>query len=52
MRFTKKILTMATCAVMAASSMVGMSASAASYTRTIDNDSIASGYGNNNTGFY
>ena len=28
MRFTKKILTMATCAVMAASSMVGMSASA------------------------
>ncbi len=29
MRFTKKILTMATCAVMAASSMVGMSASAA-----------------------
>ncbi len=51
MRFTKKILTMATCAVMAASSMVGMSTSAASYTRTIDNDSIASGYGNNNTGF-
>jgi len=29
MRFTKKILTMATCAVMAASSMVGMSTSAA-----------------------
>ncbi len=28
MKFTKKIMTMATCAVMAASSMVGMSASA------------------------
>lgn len=31
MRFTKRILTMATCAVMAASSMVRMSASAAKY---------------------
>lgn len=48
----KRFIAVVTCASMTVASMFSMSVSAATTTtRTIDNDSIADGYGNENSGF-
>lgn len=47
----KRFIAVVTCASMTIASMFCMNVSAATTTRTIDNDSIADGYGNENLGF-
>ena len=47
----KRFIAVVVCASMTVASMASISVSATSTTRTIDNDSIAEGYGNENVGF-